>query len=186
MRVLRQHRRQPRGASAAPVSRSKPLYLPQLIGHEVELYLQGQPLAQDECEVGYVLYVTSSWVGFVTAFRAQIFYDHIPVSSIRKIRGAVYRKRKPQTNPIQNCDFDDPQKLTDLIGSEVVLHLQGEQLLRDAAFKTRLTYVKKNWIGCASVFSNRLLPDHIPLSTIRKITKVVLRDKPGRFTTKVR
>jgi len=185
MRLLRQHRRQPRGASPAPVEKGKPTELPDLIGQKVELFLQGDPLAQDEFEVGCLTYVTSTWVGFVSAFRAQRFFDHIPVTSVRKIRGVVttHRDHKGKRDPFADIDWDAPMKVTDLINEEVIVHLQGNQLLRDSAFKTRLAYVKKNWIGVRSMFSNRLLPDHIPIGTVRKITKVELLPNwlEGRF-----
>lgn len=186
MRVLRQHRRQPRGASPAPIEKGKPTELPQLVGQKVELFLQGDPLAQDEFEVGLLTYVSAKWVGFVSAFRAQRFFDHIPISTIRKIRASVTANRdtRSKKDPFADVDFDNPQKVTDLINAEVIVHLQGNQLLRDSAFKTRLVYVKKSWVGVRSVFSNRVLPDHIPVSTIRKITKVELLANwlEGRFT----
>jgi hypothetical protein len=176
MRVLRQHRRQPRGSKPAPVEKGKPTQLPDLIGQKVELFLQGDPLAQDEFEVGLLTYITPTWIGFVSTFRAQRFYDHIPVTSVRKIRGVVTSNKQPrhQRDPFEGLDLDNPTKVTDLINEEVTVHLQGNQLLRDSAFKTRLVYVKKNWIGVRSTFSNRVLPDHIPISSVRKVTKTEL------------
>jgi hypothetical protein len=182
MRLIR--RRLPRGSKPAPVSQDKPIELPKLIGKTVELYLQGEPLAQDEHYGGKLLYVTSTWVGFVGAHRAQYFFDHVPLSSTRKIRDATHLKlhRSDKKDPYQHIDLEgEPQKLVDIIDEEVVVSLQGHQLLRDGNFRTRLVYVKKNWVGVASVFNARLLLDHIPMSSIRKITKVVLRTKPGRF-----
>ncbi len=179
MKLIR--RRQPRGSHPAPPNKMGG-ELPKLLGKEVELYLQGEPLAQDECYGGFLLYLTGTWVGFVSAYRAQIFFDHIPVTSVRKIRDVSHLKRKKKKEEsFAVVNFEEPTKLADLVGEEVVVYLQGNQLLRDAGFRTRLTYVKKNWIGVTSVFNNRLLPDHIPISAIRRITKVVLRHKPGRF-----
>lgn len=174
----------PRGSNPAPVSYEKPVELPKLVGKTVELYLQGEPLAQDEHYAGKLLYVASGWVGFVGAHRAQYFYDHIPLAAIRKIRDATNIKlgRPGRKDPYADVDLEgEPDKVVDLINEEVIVYLQGHLMLRDAAFRTRLIYVKKNWVGVASVFNGKLLLDHIPVNTIRKITKVVLRAKPGRF-----
>jgi hypothetical protein len=188
MRQIR--RRQPRGSNPAPIQKGKPVELPRLVGKRVELFLQGEPLAQDECYGGRLLYLTPTWLGFVGAYRTHLFYDHIPISTIRKIRDISNVRLSPtdqkKADPFAMVDFDSPSKLTDLINEEVIVYLQGNQLLRDAGFRTRLTYVKKAWIGVSSFFNNKLLLDHIPISAIRKVTKVVLKNKPGRYLPKDR
>jgi hypothetical protein len=180
MRVLSHHRRMPRGASAAP-KQEEIQALTDLIGKEVEIFLQGDPLTQDELETGYLSYVSAGWIGFVTSYRAQRFFDHIPITSIRKVRGSILHLRKPLVNPFEKFDFDNCPHITDLIGKIVICYLQGHQLLRDAAFNARLLYVKKSWIGTAATFSKRLLLDHIPIASVRKITTVALLPKAGRF-----
>jgi hypothetical protein len=172
MRVI--SRRQPRGAKPAPKKKGKPVELPQLVGQDSELFLQGEPYAHDETYICRPTYITSAWLGVVSAYRSQLFYDHIPLSSVRKVRGTIYYTRRLNSDPYSNVDFDNPEKVIDLINEEVIVSLQGNHQLPDSEFRTRLLYVKKNWVGVASVFSNRLLPDHFPLTAIRKITKVVL------------
>lgn len=172
MRVI--PRRQPRGAKPAPAKMRKPPELTQLIGEEVEIYLQGEPYASDETYICRPTYVTSTWLGVVSAYRSRLFYDHIPISTVRKVRGTLYYKRRTYTNPFENVDFGVAEKLIDLLNQEVIVSLQGNRQLLDSEFRTRLMYVKKNWVGVSSVFSHRLLPDHIPILSIRKITKVVL------------
>jgi len=187
MRLMR--RRQPRGYKPVPLSDTKPLELPRLIGETVELYLQGEPLSQDEKYLGKLLYVTGSWLGFVDVYRTQLYYDHIPLATIRKIRDArgVRPHRAGKMDPFRHVDFDrEPEKVIDLTGQDVVMTLQGHPMLKDAEFRTRLLYVKKNWVGVGSFYTNRTMLDHIPVSSIRRITKIVLLRKPGRFVAKDR
>jgi len=170
MRVIA--RQKPKGAKPAPVGEGQKS-LVELIGRDVEIHLQSEPFSKDDSYLCRPLYVTPSWLGVVSYYRSQMFFDHIPLSTIRYVRGTVYYKRRLHSDPFEDVDFDAPEKVIDLVNKEVIVALQGLPSRPDSEFKTRLIYVKKNWVGVASVFSNRLLPDHIPLTAVRKITKVV-------------
>jgi len=76
---------------------------------------------------------------------------------------------------------DKPEKITDLVGQEVEVHLQGDNPLRkDDKFLARLTYVIRGWIGVAWIYRGRLHHDHLPMTNIRKVKKVesIRRRKP--------
>jgi len=168
---LRIRKKKNKGGRPAPRTNEKPASLQSLVGKQIELFLQSEPYAVDDILDCYLTYASARWVGVVSAYRSQLFYDHIPISTIRKIRGTVrYKDRIRSDSFTDNVDFDNPQQIVDLINEEVILYLQGFKQLEDSEFHTRIVYVKKNWLGIASVYHNRYLPDHIPLTTVRKVT----------------
>lgn len=166
-------RSRPKGARPAPLDAPDQMSLGEVMGRNVEIFLHSEPYMVDATYVCKLLYLTSAWLGIVRAYRTRLFYEHIPLTTIRKIRGALKYRKKVNEEHYAPVDYDDPEKITDLIGNDVVVLLQGHPLRTDSGFKARLVYVKKRWIGTTSTFGNRVLPDHFPLTSIRKVSKVV-------------
>ncbi len=76
---------------------------------------------------------------------------------------------------------EKPEKITDLVGQEIEVHLQGDNPLRsDDHFKARLDYVMRGWIGVSWIYHGRLHRDHLPTSNVRTVKKVktIRRRKP--------
>lgn len=157
-------------------------------GKYIELILQGHAFCQDEKEIGRLTYVTPNWVGFVSTSRSQLYYDHVPISSIRKISEAgsyaLKQLRAKKIDPFRYVDFDNPPKIIDLVNEEILLYLQGNPIKPDQGFKTRLVYVSKHWIGTSSSFNGKAWTDHIPISSVRRVASVFLKPKEGRFLPK--